>query len=459
MSLALLLTVSVAADEPRGGIAFHYATPLSPRELEWYGRFDVLVTHDPLPRPQVDALHRQGTKVALYEWAVAYYAALAIPWQRSAPVLNRTPLRGHLGATDADAFYFDPATREHGRGRAELLARRLRAIGYDGVFLDTTTSASVHPDALAEYQRRHPEVSYDEAFAQFLSNLSKSVEVIVTNQGYRAAKHILPYADWDVSESLITRPLDGRFVFRPWNDPKDRWNSTAYLMKELIGPVQRAYPQVRFAHINYIDAVERERVADLVAISRLYDAEAVIARPDLAQMIESDLLLHDLGMPRTRVDRENGAYRFYSDGFIAYNAGSKAMRVANRDGLRYTDVVNGKTERGKMFVIPAGSSLILRRGTARNAAIDRKKPPGAAEGGGKSIGPAFRPGTASLCQVSPRSGRQKSAFARFSAVARYAGSKIHPRDTRPKGRAYSSFAAYGSNDLAIGKELLRRRAR
>jgi len=143
----------------RGGIAFHYATPLSARELAWYSRFAVLVTHDPLPRAQVDELHRRGTKVALYEWAVAFYPSIATPWQRALSpqaLLNRAPLRGHLGAPNADAFYFDPATEEHARERAPMLARRLASMGYDGVFLDATTSESVHPDALAEFARRHP---------------------------------------------------------------------------------------------------------------------------------------------------------------------------------------------------------------------------------------------------------------------------------------------------------------
>lgn len=337
--VTVALLVSAAAE---GAIAFHYATPLNARELQWYGRFEVLVTHDPLPRAQVDALHRRGTKVVLYEWAVAYYASLATPWHRAAPVLNRTPLRGHLGASDADAFYYDPAAREHQRGRATFLARRLKAIGYDGVFLDTTTSASVHPDALAEYRRRHPDTPYDEAFAAFLATLRKSVSVIVTNQGYRDAAHVLPYVDWDVSESLITHPRDGKFVLRPWNDPDDQWNSVAYLMKHLIAPAKKNHPHVRFAHINYIDSTDPKQIAEIVAIARIFDAEAVIARPDLASMLESELVLLDLGAPRPRVDRVSGAYRFFEYGFAGYNAGAKPMRV------------------GKTYVIPPHSALLVR---------------------------------------------------------------------------------------------------
>ena len=288
VSIAVVASLSAGARERRGGIAFCYAPALTAQEIEWYGRFDVLVTHDPLPRMQVDQLHRSGTQLVIYEWAVAYYASLATPEHRAIPVLNRTPLRGHLGAADADAYYYDPNSREHARDRASLLARRVAAIGYDGVFLDTTTSESVHPDALKEYERLHPRRSYDDAFADFLRNLRKSVKVIVTNQGYRRAGDVLPYVDWDVSESLITFPRNGRYVLRPWNDPNDRWNSISVLMRELIRPAQRRYPRVRFAHLNYVDDDDASRVEKIVAIARRYGADAFVTRPSLTNAPRSE---------------------------------------------------------------------------------------------------------------------------------------------------------------------------
>ena len=275
----------------RGGIAFHYATPLTARELAWYSRFDVLVTHDPLPRGQVDALHRSGTKLVLYEWAVAFYPSIATPWQKRlapAALLNRTPLRGHLGSPIADAYYYDPDTREHARNRAVMLARRNATIGYDGVFLDTTTSESVHPEALKEFARRHPGRDYDEAYAEFLRTLRREMKVVVTNQGYRKAALILPYVDWDVSESLITRPVGGKFVLRPWNDRKDRWNSIAHLMRTLIVPVMKKYPRVRFAHLNYVDAPDRRLVDEIIGIARRFDADAFVTLPSLAAAIETE---------------------------------------------------------------------------------------------------------------------------------------------------------------------------
>jgi len=291
VSIAVAASFAAAAQERRGGIAFHYATPLSARELAWYSRFEVLVTHDPLPRAQVDALHRRGTKLALYEWAVAFYGSLATPWQRALPqgaLLNRAPLRGHLGAPDADAFYYDPVSGEHARERAKTIAQKLAGIGYDGVFLDATTSESVHPEALKEFARRHPSGDYDAAFAEFLGALRRSVKLVITNQGYRKAEHVLPYVDWDVSESLITYPRSGKFVLRPWNDPHDRWNSTAYLMRKLIAPVMKKYPRVRFEHLNYVDTPASPLVSEIIDIARRYDAEAFVTLPSLAAAIETE---------------------------------------------------------------------------------------------------------------------------------------------------------------------------
>lgn len=259
-------------------MAFHYATPLSAREVAWYSRFGVLVTHDPLPPEQVAALHARGTKLLLYEWSVAYYASLP-HWD--GPVLNEKPLRGHAGAKDADAFYYDPAAPEHARDRPRAIAAKLRAIGYDGVFLDTTTAANVHPAALAEYRRRHPDRPYDAAFADFLRALRKEVAVIATNQGYRDARDYLPYVDFDVTESLITVPRHGRFVFRP------RRELDAIMARD-VAPAKREFPHVRFVHLNYVSDPKPRTIARIVAIARSFGDAAFVTAPHIGAAEENE---------------------------------------------------------------------------------------------------------------------------------------------------------------------------
>jgi hypothetical protein len=269
-ALLLALTLTAAADERRGAVAFHYGPALTPAQLAFFGRFDVLVTHEPLPMTQVEELHRRGTKLALYEWAVAFYASRRTQWDQHAPLLNARPLRGGAGAADADAFYYDPAAPEHASGRARAITERLRGIGYNGIFLDTTTAASVHPAALAEYKRRHPDVPYDEAFAQFLGALRGELRLILTNQGYRDAAHYLPYVDYDVTESLIVI----RFCLRDFDE-------LDAVMQQTILPAAKAYPHVQFIHLNYADEANDASIVPVIAIARMYGQEAYVALHDV----------------------------------------------------------------------------------------------------------------------------------------------------------------------------------
>ena len=339
--------------------AFHYEQPLSRQQLEWYSKFDVRVTHDPLPKAQVDWLGRRGTRLVLYEWAVAFYDSRATQWQKTllkkrGALLNDHPLRGALGSPTADAWYFDPASTVDALARANEIAQRLRDIGYDGVFLDTTTVASVHPEARAEYERRHPELSYDEAYSRFLAALRTALgtKIIFTNQGYRDAAHYLPYADYDLTESLITRPEGNDFVLRPWNDGTDPWNSIHYLMLHLIQPAQRQYPKVKFAHLNYISHSDDDLVRDTVAISRLFDAEGYVATTRLEDEM-SGLYFHDLGEPvAERVDSTDAqsSYRFFSRGLVAVNAGPTPLVIPNRNRATYVSD-DGAEYSGENFIL------------------------------------------------------------------------------------------------------------
>lgn len=272
MRAAIATAFLLVASAAEGRVAFHYATPLTPRQLAWYSRFEVLVTHDPLPATQVAALHAKGTKLVLYEWSVAFYGSLATPWQKRLladrrGLLNTRPLRGGAGAADADAYYYDPASREHTEERAALLARKIRALGYDGVFLDTTTFENVHPQAQAEYRLRHPGLDYDAAFARFMQALRRELKVVITNQGYRAADALLPFVDYDVTESLITQPVNGKYVIRP--------------RLALFKSVRKKHPRVRFVHLNYVDALTADAVKRIVRIARQTGDDAYVTVPSL----------------------------------------------------------------------------------------------------------------------------------------------------------------------------------
>ena len=366
MSLAALAAGScLERDVPprRGPFAFHYSPKLSEAQLRWYSQFDLLVTHDPLPPAQAARLRAAGTRLVIYEWAVAFYESRATPWQRSlmdkkASLLNDRPLTGGAGSETSGAWYFDPATDDHETARAAELARMVRTIGYDGVFFDTTTIESVHPAARAEYEKRHEE-AYDAAYARFLARLRKEMPngIIFTNQGYRSPEHYLPHADWDLTESLITRPVGGKYVYRPWNDPKDPWNSIHFLMRNLIGPVAARYPKVRFGHLNYAsdDAAEIARV--VTAVSQIFGAAGFVAATDVESEIDP-VYFGDPGAPVSGVMDHadgNGSHRIFEHGIVAVRFGAGAVTIPNTMALR--DRFSGAEYcGGKSVTLPTGST-------------------------------------------------------------------------------------------------------
>jgi len=70
--------------------------------------------------------------------------------------------------------------------------------------------------------------------------------------------------------------------------------------------------------------------------------------------------------------------------------------------------------------------------------------PIAAEGGERSVDPAFRPGTRASHQSARETGDRTAHRREPSSAARFAGSHPIHRPTRPEGRVYRSCAASGS---------------
>lgn len=355
----LLAAASLTAQERRGAFALHYGPPLTATELEWYGRFDILVTHDCLPADQVRALRRGGTKLFFYEWSVAFYATRAGEWEksligtRSPALLNHTGLRGGVGASDIDAFYFDPTDKEARDMRATLLRERLVSCGYDGVFFDTIRFESVHPDAKAEYSRRHPGQAFDTAFALFLRVLKQRLgeRMIFTNQGFRDARNYLPFANWDLSESFVTYPCDGRFIVRPWNDPNDPWNSIRFILQQLSEPATRRYTRSRAAHLNYIDAPDRDVIHLVVATSHLFGAAGYVAGPTVLDE-QDNIYFWDPGKPLgPRIDAKNASYRRFENGVVVVNGGPREFVLPSR-GVTYENLTTGEIT--TTLRVPAG---------------------------------------------------------------------------------------------------------
>jgi hypothetical protein len=361
---ALLLAAEVMASSPevalrRGPFAFQYAPRLTDAQLEWYGRFDVLVTHDPLPAEQVRTLHEAGTKLLFYEWSVAFYESRATSWQKSLlagakrGLLHDRALRGGVGSPTSPAWYFDPAAEGHLLQRTSDLVAKLEATGYDGIFFDTTRFESVHPDARAAFERRHPGSSYDAAFAQLLAGLRQHGALVFTNQGYRDPGELLPHTDWDLTESLITRPRSDGVDVRTWSSASDPWNSIHFVLRTMLEPLQREHPRVRFAHLNYIDAPAPEAVRLAVAVAQLFDGEAFTAARALDHECD-EIYFRDPGTAlgdRFDWEEERGAHRFFTNGLIAVSA-SPVAHTITLDGRPLRNRATGELACNGAVTIP-----------------------------------------------------------------------------------------------------------
>ena len=188
--LALVVAVPAVAQIPagvkqkRGDFAFLYRNPYTPQELEWLGRFDVVVTGSFVPEEQVRALHQAGSKVIYYEWMVAFYGTQTRadnPTERfQADVLANHPdwllnpetgLFGGAGSDSIPAYYYDVASHGLREARVKWLIDLAHETNYDGIFFDTTTIQSVQPEARATFAERYPGDSYDAYVARMLAML------------------------------------------------------------------------------------------------------------------------------------------------------------------------------------------------------------------------------------------------------------------------------------------------
>lgn len=228
--LALLLGLTACRPQPprtypttRGVYATGSPEP-DPDEVAWLARFSVVESGDLWEGPgsAQAALRRRGVRVLGYDWMPATYhytdgsadppLAAWLYRQRAWASLNPDGPFPHCRSSGYDwceDYYFDygyPAVRQR---KAEAAAAAVHE-GFDGVFLDWGPGVFIQEEEYRPlrqtFQARHPETTYLEAVGGFYHNLRTHLDqaLIVSNQGFRNAEHVLPYVDWDVTESYAT---------------------------------------------------------------------------------------------------------------------------------------------------------------------------------------------------------------------------------------------------------------
>ena len=248
-------------------MAFHYQASFDQRALAWYTRFQHLVTGAILDPKTSTSLRRKGSRLIAYEWSSGFYAGDAVSasldWQarvtskRNDWLLTTKPMTGAAAENGQVAEWYDFADPEFRKARARFLAARLMEANYDGYFFDTVGIEQIPDPAKKAFAARHPKLDYNVCQGEFFKELRAAMpagKIIFLNQAFRHADALLPYADFDLSESYFTYIAAQKTALRPWHDTVKPWEAIKTPLEQLILPAAGKYPKVRFVHVNYAAA-------------------------------------------------------------------------------------------------------------------------------------------------------------------------------------------------------------
>lgn len=342
---ALPLARSHAAP-PRGRMAFCYNATFDTPALDSYARFEFLVTGAILRPSETKKLLFRGLRLIAYEWSSAFYPGDPVSahptWQNEVQshasqwLLQRQPAGGGAASPGKTALWYDFADPELSLRRAEHLAARLAANGYEGVFLDTLGFEQLPPAMQQAFLTRHPHTDYNKAQAGFLQALRAKLgprAIIFLNQGYRQANLFLPYANFDLTESYFTAISSHGTLFRPWHDPIAPWESIRTPMQQLIEPAALRFPQVRFVHLGYAAGTAEQMQRAILynyAAAKLWNHDAYLMHPHVSPQID-DIYFRDLGRPLHADPRYDDAaqlaWRTFEGGIVALNAGARSAQI------------------------------------------------------------------------------------------------------------------------------------
>ena len=329
-------------------VAFNYAAISTITDLQYFAKFDVLVTGAILSADQLRPLRSGNTQLVVYQWSSAHYpdegGAAERAWEETLRtharnwLLSSEPVGGGAAASGKGALWYDFGDADMAAAFSEHIHALIKQNAYSGVFLDTLGVYSLPEPLQREFQKRHPRLDYNQCQGEFLSKLRNVLgpkAIVFTNQGYRKPEFFLPHADLDLIENSATLLTDaGGTLFRPWFKKGAEWESIEVPMTNLVIPAGRLYPRTQFVHINYVQGNEstcNRAVIYSFACAKLWNQTSFVAPPGVQRAIHSDVYFSDLGEPLTRSyeeDRDAGvAWRQYRNGVIALNSSTKTYRI------------------------------------------------------------------------------------------------------------------------------------
>lgn len=336
-------TTHIAKVPHRPLAAFHYQASFDEKALNWYTRFQHIVTGAILDAKTSSALQRNASRLIAYEWSSGFYTGDAVSapldWQarvvanRVAWLLTPQPMTGAAAEGGRVAEWYDFANPGLRKARAQFLAARLLQANYNGYFFDTVGLEQIPEPAKKAFAERHPTLDYNVCQGEFFKELRAAMpgKIIFLNQGFRHADALLPYADFDLTESYFTH-IDSQTgtALRPWDSAAKPWEAIKTPMAQLVLPAARKFPNVRFVHVNYATAGAplTERAAHYGWVgAKLYGHDSYLIVPGSPSAEESDCYNYDLGKPVGPLIEEHGVVsRAYEKGVVGYKGNEEFIR-------------------------------------------------------------------------------------------------------------------------------------
>ncbi len=359
----------------RGDLASSYTSP--PEDiLKWLARFNIVEiggVGDSARPETISFLKENGvSEVLCYDWMPAVYYYLSgdnyqfTDWvykNRNETTLNPDgpfPHTKSMGYDFACEYYLDLGNPSVISKRVAFTESFLKKHFYTGVFWDWAPGVFIedpeYTQIKSNFERRHPGADYKNTVGTFYASLKKELfangYVIFTNQGYRNAKNVLPYTNYDMAESYITGTSDATkrietenygtidvpytMYFPVSEEGKETFNDTLYYLNYVENLVKRygsknfkkfvfmnyAAPEFVFDRSigKYIAQPPRKAIYLSFAAAKLVGETAYLGVPFDGRLEKDEVYFADLGKPLgktfTKNEKEKYAARFYENGFV-----------------------------------------------------------------------------------------------------------------------------------------------
>jgi hypothetical protein len=343
-------------------------------ELEWAKRFDIVeLGNVEDSKVSYELLEKKGfldlAHPIAYDWmpALYYYTGgenrAFVEWlYKNRAVMTINPKGPFIHCKEnhyewCQDYYYNLGNEELMKKRVEDLISNMKIRGFRGVFFDWASGVYIEEAAyrsiLLNFEKLNPGKSYFDFVSEFYQKLRASNIFVITNQGFRKAEYILPFVQYDMTESYITTDVAKKMKIqlfqKGWVDSVMTTNyypiyKDSHTLKDslkfidLLSGYRKKYKKFgfkNFIYLNYL-APEYEKIyasSQLYkmkkpkngiyfsyAMAKLADGMVYAEVPGNRKFERDEIYFYDLGHvlgeKYEKLDAIEGYIRFYEKGFV-----------------------------------------------------------------------------------------------------------------------------------------------